>query len=203
MATDHSQYGDPLIDRIVNATPHHFPPNCGYKMVRKIEGDMVKLAGPLQPMNNEAWSKYRCDTVDYVMIMVEVTPGGKRDLRKEDGKPRTMTLKQGHGDLWKYRFAKCMLCWKIGNRHFGDPTICPFPYDVSVNHPAIPRLGVCGCVICNGCIADAKDNKEEKVTPCPYCGRGDSFFREIKIWPISKEHSLTADFKKVSTGGRK
>jgi hypothetical protein len=71
-------------------------------MARKIEGEMVKLAGPLQSMNNKAWSKYHCKTVNYVMIIVEVTLGGKHLMKKENGKPMMMMVKHGHGEHWKY-----------------------------------------------------------------------------------------------------
>jgi hypothetical protein len=124
-------------------------------------------------------------------------------MKKENGKPMMMMVKHGHGEHWKYWFVKCMSCWRVGKQHFGDDSICLFPYNLSVNHPALLCLGMCGCVICNDCIVNAKDIQEEEVTPWPYCGRGNSLYQEIKIWPISKLHSLTVDLKKVSIGGQK
>jgi hypothetical protein len=78
--------------------------------------------------------------------------------------------------------------WRKGERNFGDNDICSFPYVVDVDHPALPRLGVCGCVICNQCISDTMNCGEKKMD-CPYCAREDSYYREVRMWAVSKLHT--------------
>ena len=190
---------DPLVTRLVEAHPHHFPPNCGSPVVKKIDGRMKRITGPIQSMNNETWAKYKCDTVDYTMILIEVTPNGKR-VTKSDGKPLTMSIKHGHGDNWKHCFGKCMLCWRLDLLNFGRPDICPFPYTVDVDHPTLPRLGVCGCVICNQCITNTMGSNQSK-TDCPYCAWEDSFYRGVRMWPVSSGHKIPTGFSKAIVDG--
>ena len=46
------------------------------------------------------------------------------------------------------------------------------------------------------------ETEDKEVTSCPYCGISNSFYREVKIWPISKMHCLNVDSKKVNVKGK-
>jgi hypothetical protein len=81
-----------------------------------------------------------------------------------------------------------MSCWKTKARKFDDPNLTPFPSQVGIDDPNLPRLGRCGCTICNNCVMQSeKCYGGADAFPCPYCGNLKCFFKEIKIWSIGNE----------------
>jgi hypothetical protein len=49
--------------------------------VRKINREMKGLVGPIKAMDNKTWAKFECETVDYAMLIVKVTPNGRRIVK--------------------------------------------------------------------------------------------------------------------------
>jgi hypothetical protein len=55
-----------------------------------------------------------------------------------------------------------------------------------VNDPSLPRLGLRGCIICNGCISKESDSH------CLYCGDYLAFQKNLKIWILSEAMAISA-----------
>ena len=77
---------------------------------------------------------------------------------------------------------------KTGLRRFDDVNMTPYPSNCSIDDPRLPPLGRCDCNVCNSCVLAMERKLGEMVEyPCPNCGNGACFFKEIKIWPVSHE----------------
>jgi hypothetical protein len=91
-------------------------------------------------------------------------------------------------NTYSHRFASCLACWKTKARKFDDADKTPFPSEVGLDDPNLPRLGRCGCTICNDCVRLLEQRRgNEASCPCPYCGNLRCFFKEIKIWSVGHE----------------
>jgi hypothetical protein len=174
----------PEVARLVASRPHHFPPSVNPPYSWR-DGKVLGKRLDNHNMSTEVWNANHCQTVHWVVICVEATPRGVRKLRA-DGRPNTLSMVFGDGGTWEHRFANCMHCWKTQTRNFSNPGQTPSPYSTDVQNGALPQLGSCGCVVCNGCIIQCFNQApQEKFVPCPYCAIPNSFHRDVKAWMLS------------------
>jgi hypothetical protein len=89
---------------------------------------------------------------------------------------------------YSHRYGSCMKCWNTKAHRFDDPNLTRFPSEVGINDPKLPRLGRCGCTVCNSCVMQLeKCYGGADAFPCPYCGNLKCFLKEIKTWSIGHE----------------
>jgi hypothetical protein len=158
-----------------------------------VNANFVMRGIVLAKMTKVDWDLNGCTVYTLRAILWEQTPDWKRIPNA--GKGSNFQVEHLHfvGDNeYDHRFGSCMCCFRDSRgpniRVFCDPDITRHPCRVALADPRPAWLGRCGCTICNGCVSEMeKLFKEKKISsfPCPYCGNDNSFFLELKIWPIS------------------
>jgi hypothetical protein len=93
-----------------------------------------------------------------------------------------------------------MACWKTEARKFDDTNITSFPSQVGLDDPNLPRLGRCGCTICNNCVRLLEQRRgDADACPCPYCGNINVFSRRLRYGLLD----MRSLWKKLPVGGRR
>jgi hypothetical protein len=135
---------------------------------------------------NEYKHYHACDA-KYVEVIWEFTPNGQALNER-----MILKLEVRDPGLTNWSFGSCNCCWKQGRRNFGDGDVTGHPLFEQVENPSIPRLGRCGCIICNDCVLQLEmheTNKDKMEVPCPYCGNEDCFSKHMRIWVVSEQVS--------------
>jgi hypothetical protein len=153
------------------------------------EGKWSHFSPLPRKMNDSDWTKFKCETYTCRNISWEYAPGGRRHpIGEEELRLKFMKIKFIKGNSLDGRFGSCMCCWKTGIRKFNDAEVTPYPSNCAIDDPRLPRLGMCGCTICNSCVLALERRLGDRTEyPCPYCGNSGCFTKEIKVWPISHE----------------
>ncbi len=136
------------------------------------------------------WGQYDCRIYTGCILLWEYTPCGTRTLATKPGPQVHFEHMHMIGDNnYSHRFGSCMACWKTQARKFDDTNITSFPSQVGLDDPNLPRLGRCGCTICNNCVRllEQRRGDADACPSCPYCGNLKCFFKEIQIWSIGHE----------------
>ena len=195
MREETTSYYSPVVTNIATAVYHHwmkaspsnYPPNL-HSRVESKDGGICKWDNPAIGIGLKEYKQlYACDA-KYVELIWEFTPNGGEALQER------MVWKlgvRGAGATY-WSFGSCNSCWKWGRRNFTDTKLTGHPLSVPVDNPSIPRLGRCGCVICNECVLELemhKTNKYKMDVHCPYCGNEECFSKHMRIWLVSEEIS--------------
>jgi hypothetical protein len=125
---------------------------------------------------------HACD-VKFVEIIWEFTQNGCR-LKEQ----MVIKVERKNTPIWS--FGSCNSCWKQVRRDFTNTQKTNHPLEAVVDDPSLPRLGRCGCVVCNECVMKLENhnnNKDEMNVHCPYCGNKDCFSKHMRIWLVSAE----------------
>jgi hypothetical protein len=174
------------VARLILARPHPYPPNANPPFEWESGVAVRKLSR--ESMTEELWMGKKCSHDIWCAIIIEWAPNGVRELGK-GGQPKILSFTSGGPSVWEACFANCMMCWKSQKRDFFDSNRTPHPYSVHINHPSLPQLGCCGCVICNECVLRhfEKSPDVRLLLPCPYCAKVRSFNRDVKAWPLGRD----------------
>ena len=125
-----------------------------------------------------------CDA-QFVEIIWEFTPNGSSLTNRM---VLNMETKQTEATNWS--FGSCNSCWKRKRRNFTNTVITGHPLRLPADTLSLPRLGRCGCVVCNECVMEIEmhpNNHQKMSVHCPYCGNEDCFSKHMRIWLISNE----------------
>jgi hypothetical protein len=167
------------------AEPTNYPPNL-HPRVESKEGSIVKRNHhPVVGIGKKEYIRYSACDAKYVETIWEFTPDGKQLSER-------MILQIKHVNDTYWSFGSCHCCWKENKRNFTKKSWTPHPMRVQVNNENLPRLGQCGCIVCNDCIMKIelhKKNDNNMWVHCPYCGNPDCFSKHVRIWLVSMEVS--------------
>ena len=142
--------------------------------------------------SKQEWTEngYSCTT--FYGLIIESGPNFKRLKDKKTNRNKGILKMHFDGIGKDYIFSNCLACKK---RNFADPTF-PFPLDLDIDDPKLPRLGKCGCVCCNGCVQKLIANSAIDVTnpdrgyiKCPNCAFKRSHMADTHAW-IYTSHML-------------
>jgi hypothetical protein len=165
--------------------PSNYPPNLYTRAITK-DGRLVQRDHhPAIGIDKAEYIKYSACDGKYVETLWEFTPDG-RALRKR------MILQIKHKNESYWSFGSCHSCWKEKKRNFTDRDLTPHPMKAQVDDENLPRLGQCGCIVCNECVMKVElheTNKTKMWVHCPYCGNQDCFSKHMRIWLVSWEVS--------------
>jgi len=171
----------------MTASPSNYPPNL-HPRVQSKDGAVYKRDfAPLIGIDHKDYKKFNARDAKFVEIIWEFTPNG-RALNKR----MVLKIVMRNADSTYWSFGSCNSCWKRARRNFTDNVITGHPLRVPSDDPSLPRLGRCGCVVCNGCVMELEMNKEnidKMEVHCPYCGNEQCFSKHMRIWLVSKEVS--------------
>jgi hypothetical protein len=198
--TKSNRYGDfkcyrPAIKTIIkdvyhywlNAIPSNYPPNLHSRVESKDGAIYKRDYQPAIGIGKEDYRRFNaCDT-KYVEIIWEFTPNG---YALHDRMVLQLTMKEREATYWS--FGSCNACWKQKRRDFSNNAITRHPLRVQADNPSLPRLGRCGCVVCNKCVMEIEmheNNRDKMDVHCPYCGNEDCFSKHMRIWVVSNEVS--------------
>jgi hypothetical protein len=188
--------------KLFNLRPHNACPLFDSVATYDVNGNFSRRVPLPRGMTPSEWRKYDCRTYTCRSIIWEYTPCGLRSVGAIRGPKVDFEHMHMIGDnAYSQRFGSCLACWKTKKRQFDDADKTPFPSEVGLDNPNLPRLGRCGCTICNNCVRllELRRGNEESC-PCPYCGNQQCFFKEIKIWSIGHEVFLK-EAKRISDEG--
>jgi hypothetical protein len=125
----------------------------------------------------------------FVALVIECGRHFVRQPHPVTGRPGHILLM--HFDMIgkQFVFANCLSCKE---QKFDAPTV-PFPLDYPIDGPNQPRLGKCGCVVCNKCVRNnISPNVGKSTNPnkgwiaCPYyCNMIRSHHTDIHAWIIT------------------
>ena len=169
----------------MTASPSKYPPNL-HTRVQSRDGCVYKRDFmPLVGIGINEYRKFKACDAKYVKSIWEFTPNGKALKIR-------MVLKMEMRDVstTHWSFGSCNACWKKGKRNFTDSTMTGHPLRLPCDDPSLPRLGRCGCVVCNECVRELEmniHNKERMDVHCPYCGNEECFSKHMRIWLVSDE----------------
>ena len=170
----------------MTATPSNYPPNL-YSRVKSVDGAIVQRDfKPVVGIGYEDYKKYNACDAKYVELLWEFTPNGVELKKRMIVKVEMRTIQT----YWS--FGSCNSCWKRGRRNFTDITTTRHPLSVPADNPSTPRLGRCGCVVCNECVLEIEmnpNNSGQMDVHCPYCGNKECFSKHMRIWLVSMEVS--------------
>ena len=139
-------------------------------------------------VSKEEWDQKGYSSTKFVALVIESGPGFVRRTNPLTGRPGNILLM--HFDMMgkEYVFANCLSC---RDQQFGDPKF-PFPIDCPIDGPNQPRLGKCGCVVCNRCVRNnIPHNVNESSNPnkgwigCPYCKATRSHCTDVHAWIVT------------------
>jgi hypothetical protein len=171
----------------MTASPSKYPPNLHSRVESRdgaiVRRDYKKLVG----IGIKEYKQFKACDAKYVELIWEFTPDGQA---LEKRMVVNFKIRSAHQTYWS--FGSCNSCWKQGRRNFTDTDITGHPLQAHANDPNLPRLGRCGCVICNECVLELERsprNKEKMDVHCPYCGNEECFSKHMRIWLVSEEVS--------------
>ena len=171
----------------MKASPSNYPPNL-HPRVQSKDGAVYKRDyAPLIGIDYKDYKKYKACDAKFVEIIWEFTPNG-RALNKR----LVLKIVIRTTDATNWSFGSCNSCWKRARRNFTDNVITGHPLSVPSDDPFLPRLGRCGCVVCNECVMELemnKNNQDKMDVHCPYCGNEECFSKHMLIWLVSNEVS--------------
>ena len=165
--------------------PSCFPPNKNPRAETKAGKLSKRDHLPVLPFTMCDYRSYGASDYRIKEIIFEDTNAQHKSLPARKVIYRVTKLEQ---DLY-FSFASCNMCYKSRLRNFGDSMITPYPGRVSSNHPCLPQVGLCGCVVCNTCVNSVvyhPSNEKEWYVHCPYCGNPRCFSKHFKIWVVSE-----------------
>jgi hypothetical protein len=176
-------------EKLFDIRPHHASPLFESFGTYGDDGAYTPRVPLPRGMTPSEWRHFDCRIYTCRNIIWEYTPGGSRAAESELGSHVNFEHMHMIGDsTYSHRFGSCMSCWKSKARRFDDADITPFPSQVGIDNPNLPRLGRCGCTICNKCVMQLEKRCGDlDAFSCPYCGNLKCFFKEIKIWSIGHE----------------
>lgn len=154
---------DESFEHIVNwreeYRPHVFPPNVD-------DG----------PMSQAVWNEYGCCDFDVSMILVCKSVGNVSPFKMEV-ESKLYQPEKGYNHV----FGNCLNCWKKKDRNFTMLSNESTRFD-------LPRVGRCGCIVCDGCISKKLEDtlNQESSIPCPNCELEVCFFRDVSILALNK-----------------
>jgi hypothetical protein len=177
------------IKNLLDLRPHNGGPLFETVGTYDVNGAYTQRLPIPRGMTPLDWGQYDCRIYTCRILLWEYTPGGTRHLATKPGTQVHFEHMHMIGDNdYSHRFGSCMACWKTQARKFDDTNITSFPSQVGLDDPNLPRLGRCGCTICNNCVRLLEQRcGNADACPCPYCGNLGCFFKEIKIWSIGHE----------------
>ena len=171
----------------MDASPSNYPPNLHPRVLSK-DGSVYKRDyAPLISIGHKEYLQFRACDAKFVETIWEFTPNGRALVERMVLK---IAFRPAEATYWS--FGSCNSCWKWGRRNFTDNAITGHPLSVPSDDPTLPRLGRCGCVVCNECIMELEMNKansDKMEVHCPYCRNEECFCKHMRIWVVSKEVS--------------
>jgi hypothetical protein len=177
--------------QLMNIKPHGRAPKFGPIGAFNPDGRWSFVPRPLpRALTQRDWNRFKCRVYTCRIISWEWTPGGIRQpgLSEKELRSEYMRSEFSHDNSLEKRFGSCLCCWKTGLRKFDDAEVTPYPTLCTLDDPRPPRLGRCGCTVCNGCVlAMERQLGDREEYPCPNCGNFACFMKEVKTWPISHE----------------
>ena len=133
----------------MDASPSNYPPNL-HPRVESKDGVVFKRDyAPLVGIQQKDYEKFNACDAKFVEIIWEFTPNGRALKERLVLK---ITFRSAEATYWS--FGSCNSCWKRSKRNFANNVITGHPLHVPCDDPGLPRLGRCGCVVCNECIMD-------------------------------------------------
>lgn len=171
----------------LQARPSNYPPNL-HSRVESKDGAIYKWDyEPVIGIGTKEYMTFNACDAKFVEIIWEFTPNG---CSLNNHMVLKISMKQAEATYWS--FGSCNSCWKRARRNFTDYTVTEHPLQVPADSPSLPRLGRCGCVICNECVMELEmheNNKDKMDVHCLYCGNKDCFSKHMRIWLVSNEVS--------------
>ena len=140
-------------------------------------------------MSPAQWAEFNCQVYTCRSIIWEYAPDGRRlSISEEELISNFMKIHFIGDNSLDHRFASCLCCWKTRLRKFNDAEVTPYPSSCAIDDPRLPRLGRCGCTVCNSCILAMEHKLGELAEyPCPNCGNRRCFTKFVKVWSVSHE----------------
>ena len=139
--------------------PSCYPPN-GNPRAETVDGCLGRRDHlPLRAFTVQEYKKYGATDTRIKELVYEDT----RIKAKGSHPSRTVIHRVTKEDVdLYYSFGSCNNCYRTGNRNFGDPDLTPYLTRVDVQHPLLPQVGLCGCIICNECICKLLSHPQNK-----------------------------------------
>ena len=171
MEVTNSGYGA-TVKQVVTAVYHHwmtanpsnYPPNL-HSRAEFRNGILYKQDNKQAiGVTLKDYIKYNTCDAKYVQLIWEFTPNGKALKQRMVLK---LTVRTADATYWS--FGSCNSCWKRGTVNFTDSKKTGHPLLVGVDNPTLPRLGRCGCVICNECVLQLELNRTNQNKMDVHC----------------------------------
>ncbi len=173
----------------LTAIPSKYPPNLNQRALSK-DGRLERRDYlPVLGISKKEYIEYQACDAKYLEYLWEFTPKGYALEER-------MFLKIKYTQATYWSFGSCHSCWKQKKRNFTNTDLTPHPMKAKVDNPNLPRLGRCGCIICNECVMELElheINKNEVSVHCPYCGNKDCFSKHMRVWLVSTEVSAVGE----------